>query len=147
MTDKGYDFSYHEYSEISEDGSPLGVHVSGIKKVNKWQMFTCCWPGCLTVMYNADKIGLVQIKDVKKNNDTALWLKIIKKSPCYLLKEDLAFYRRRKVSITPKPLWKRIWAQYPLFHVAEGMNPFLSVLFIIMNIFGNGFKKVFFVKR
>ena len=31
-------FSYHEYTEMSEDGKDLGVYVSGIKKVNKLAM-------------------------------------------------------------------------------------------------------------
>ena len=101
MVDYNYAFTYHEYTEMSEDGKDLGVYVSGIKKVSEFQMYACCWPGCLSVMYDADKIGLVQIKDVRKNNDTAMWLKVVQKAPCYLLKENLARYRRRAVSITP----------------------------------------------
>lgn len=66
MLEHGYAFSYHEYTEIGEDGKNLGVYVSGIKKVSKLAMFTCCWPGCLAVMYDADKIGLIQIKDVRR---------------------------------------------------------------------------------
>ena len=97
-------------------------------------------------MYDAEKIGLIQIKDVKKNNDTAMWLKVVKKSSCYLLKENLARYRRRTVSITPKPLYKRIWAHYPLFHVAEGMNPIQATFWVMMNVVGNAVKKIFYVK-
>lgn len=147
MVENGYAFSYHEYTEMSEDGKDLGVYVSGKKKVSEFDMHACCWPGCLAVMYDADKIGLIQIRDIKKNNDTAMWLKVVKKSPCYLLKENLARYRRRAVSITPKPLYKRIWAHYPLFHIAEEMNPVYSTFWVVMNIFGNAFKKVFYVKR
>lgn len=146
MVENGYAFSYHEYTEMSEDGNDLGVYVSGKKKVSEFDMYACCWPGCLAVMYDAQKIGLIQIRDVKKNNDTAMWLKVVKKSPCYLLKENLARYRRRAVSITPKPLYKRIWAHYPLFHIAEEMNPVCATFWVIMNIFGNAFKKVFYVK-
>ena len=147
MAENGYAFSYHEYTEMTEEGKDLGVYVSGIKKVSKFDMYTCCWPGCLTVMYDAEKIGLVQIKDIKKNNDTAMWLKVVKKAPCYLLKENLARYRRRAVSITPKPLHKRIWAHYPLFHIAEDMNPIRATFWVIMNVFGNAYKKMFYVKH
>ncbi len=146
MAENGYAFSYHEYREIAEEGDDLGVYVSGIKKVGKFAMFACCWPGCLAVMYDREKIGLIQIRDVRKNNDTALWLKAVRKSPCYLLKEDLARYRRRRISITPKPIWKRIWAHYPLFHVAEEMNPLTAVFWTLMNVAGNGYKKLFYVK-
>lgn len=147
MVENNYAFTYHEYTEMSEDGKDLGVYVSGKKKVSEFDMYACCWPGCLAVMYDAEKIGLIQIRDVKKNNDTAMWLKVVKKSPCYLLKENLARYRRRAVSITPKPLYKRIWAHYPLFHIAEEMNPVCATFWVIMNVFGNAFKKVFYVKR
>lgn len=147
MKENDYAFSYHEYIEIDEHGNELGVHVSGKKHVGKFDMFSCCWLGCLSVMYDAEKIGLIQINDIKKNNDTAMWLKVIRKADCYLLPEVLGKYRRRANSITPKPIWKRIWAHYPLFRVAEEMNPLVSVFWVIMNVFGNTYKKLKYVKR
>ena len=146
MQENGYAFTYHEYTEMTEEGLDNGVHVSGIKKVNMFNMYACCWPGCLAVMYDREKIGLIQINDVKKNNDTAMWLKVVQKAPCYLLKESLARYRRRANSITPKPLWQRIWAHYPLFRVAEEMNPVTATFWTLMNVFGNAYKKMFYVK-
>lgn len=146
MVENGYSFSYHEYEEIDEDGKPLGIQVSGKKHVSKFDMFACCWPGCLTVMYDSNVMGLIQIEDVKKNNDTALWLKAIKKSRCHLLKENLALYRRRKGSITPPDIKTKIKWHYTLFRTAEKMSPILSFLWMTINIFGNSFKKRFYVK-
>lgn len=145
MEENNYAFSYHEYVEIDENDKELGVKVSGKKHVGKFDMFSCCWPGCLSVMYDADKIGLIQINDIKKNNDTAMWLKVIQKSDCYLLKECLGKYRRRANSITPKPIWQRIWAHYPLFRVAEEMNPVAAAFWVIINVFGNAWKKIKYV--
>ena len=147
MEENNYAFTYHEYIEIDEQDKELGVKVSGMKHVGKFDMYACCWPGCLSVMYDAAKVGLIQINDIKKNNDTAMWLKVIQKTDCYLLGECLGKYRRRANSITPKPIWERIWAHYPLFHRAEGMSPFTAVFWVIMNIFGNAYKKVFYVKQ
>ena len=110
-------------------------------------MFSCCWPGCLSVMYDKNKIGDIEITPVAKNNDTAMWLKVVRKSPCYLLNDNLASYRRRANSITPKPIWKRIWAHYPLFRVAENMNPIAATFWTLMNVAGNIYKKLFFVKK
>lgn len=146
MEEYGYAFSYHEYIEIDEQDKELGVRVSGKEHVGKFDMFACCWPGCLSVMYDASKIGLIQINDIKKNNDTAMWLKVIRKADCYLLKECLGKYRRRANSITPKPLWRRIWAHYPLFRVAEEMNPIYATFWVIMNVLGNAWKKFRYVK-
>jgi len=147
MTENKYAFSYHEYTEMNEKGKDLGVYVSGKNRVGKFDMYACCWPGCLSVVYDAERIGIVQIKDVRKNNDTAMWLKVVKKAPCFLLKEDLAKYRRRAVSITPKPIYQRIWAHYPLFRVAEEMNPVVATFWVLMNVVGNAYKKLFFVKK
>ncbi len=147
MEKNGYAFSYHEYIEIDEKSNELGVLVSGKKCVGKWGMYSCCWPGCLTVMYDANIVGLIQIKDIKRNNDTAIWLKAIRKADCYLLKECLAKYRKRNNSITPEKIWQRILAHYPLFRVAEEMNPVLSVFWVIVNIFGNAYKKMRYVRR
>ena len=147
MKENNFAFTYHEYVEIDEQDNELGVHVSGKVHVGQFDMYACCWPGCLSVMYDASKIGLIQINDVKKNNDTAMWLKVIKKADCHLLPEVLGKYRRRANSITPKPIWQRIWAHYPLFRVAEEMNPISATFWVIMNVFGNAYKKFRYVKR
>ena len=146
MKKNDYAFSYHEYKEIDEQDNELGVYVSGKKHVGKFDMFACCWPGCLSVMYDASVVGLIQINDIKKNNDTAMWLKVIRKADCYLLPECLGKYRRRANSITPKPIWKRIWAHYPLFRVAEEMNHIRATFWVAMNVFGNAYKKIRYVK-
>lgn len=147
MSDNGYAFSYHEYDEIDEANRYLGVHVSGKRHVGKFDMFACCWPGCLSVMYDAEKIGLIQIENIKKNNDTAMWLKAIKKSDCYLLPESLALYRRRKGSITPPDIRTKIKWHYTLFRQAEKMNPVTSFFWMCTNILGNSYKKMFYVKK
>lgn len=147
MVENDYAFTYHDYTKMNEEGKPLGIYVSGIKKVSAFDMYACCWPGCLAVMYDARKVGLIQIRDVRKNNDTALWFKIIHKYPCYLLKENLAKYRVRANSITPPTLWQRIWAHYPLFRVAEQMNPITATFWTLANVIGNGWKKLFYIKN
>lgn len=147
METNDYAFTYHEYSEISEDGEDLGVIVSGIKRVGKFGMYACCWPGCLSVMYDQKKIGVIQINDIRKNNDTAMWLKVIQKSKCYLLKETLAKYRRRKGSITPPSIKDRILWHYRLFRDAEKMNKVSAFIWMIINIVGNSYKKVFYISR
>lgn len=147
MLKNGYHFSYHEYSEINEDGTPNGVFVSGKTHVGKFDMFACCWPGCLSVMYDRDKIGLIQIENIKKNNDTAMWLKAIKAEKCHLLKENLAQYRRRKGSITPPDIKTKIKWHYSLFREAEKMNPIASVFWTVANILGNSYKKIFYITK
>lgn len=147
MKQKGYAFTYHEYIEMDESSNPLGILVSGKKHVRPFDMYSCCWPGCLTVMYDAQRVGLIQIPDIHKNNDSAMWLQVIRKSDCYLLPETLAKYRRRTGSITPTSIWKKIGWHYILFRQGAGMNPIASAFWMCMNIIGNSYKKIFYVKR
>ena len=147
MEKNNYSFSYHEYTEISEDGVDLGIHVSGRKKVSIFGMYACCWPGCLTVMYDQTKIGVIQINNIRKNNDTAMWLKVIKKSNCYLLEESLAKYRRRKGSITPPGIKDRVIWHYRLFREAEEMSKVSAFIWMTINIIGNSYKKAFYISR
>ncbi len=97
MVENGYKFSYTAYQEMDNDGRETGVVIRGPKHVSKLGMFAFCWPGCLTVMYDREVVGLIQIADIKKNNDYTMWLKICQKADCYLLDEVLAKYRRGRV--------------------------------------------------
>lgn len=96
MQNNHYSFAYHQYEKIDEQSKPLNILVSGPKVVTKRKMYNYGYPGCLTFMYNAKTMELVQIKDIKKNNDYAILLKLCKKAKCYLLPENLAKYRIRK---------------------------------------------------
>ena len=100
MEKNGYAFSYTRYEEMEENGNPTGTIVSGPKHITKTGMFNYCWPGCLTVMYDREVVGDIQIAEIQKNNDYAMWLKICRKADCYLLDENLARYRKRTGSIT-----------------------------------------------
>lgn len=148
MVDGGYDFSYTEYKEIDNDAKETGVLISGPKKVSKFGMFAFCWPGCLTVMFNREKVGLLQIEDIKKNNDYAMWLKVCKKADCHLLEEPLALYRRGRVgSISTHGYATMIRWHYRLWHEAEGMNPLASLFWTGMNLVCGVYKKFRYVKH
>lgn len=112
-------FAYHEYEKIDEKSQSMNIHVSGPKVITKRMMYNYGYPGCLTFMYKADAIGLIQIKDIEKNNDYAILLEICKKSKCYLLPENLAKYRIRKQSISHDKLIKKLKSHYDLFHICD----------------------------
>ena len=111
-------------------------------------MFAFCWPGCLTVMYDATKVGLIQIEDIKKNNDYAMWLKVCQKADCYLLPEVLAKYRRgRAGSISTHGYTTLIKWHYKLFRDAEKMNPVSSAFMTCVNLVCGFYKKLKYVKK
>lgn len=147
MEEYHYDFSYTSYCEINGQSVDTGILISGPKHVTKVGMYCFCWPGCLTVMYNRNKIGLVQIADIKKNNDYAMWLKVCRKADCYLLDECLAKYRRGRIgSISTQGYTTLIKWHYKLFRDAEGMNPISSFFITCINMACGLYKKIRFVK-
>lgn len=148
MAENNYAFSYTNYLEISEEGFPLGRMVTGPQIVTKNKMYAYCWPGCLTVMYDVSIVGLVQIEDIRKNNDYALWLKVCQKSSCYLLDECLAVYRKGRIgSISTQSFFTLVSWHYKLFREVEGMSRHSAMFHTILNLVCGFYKKIVFVKR
>jgi glycosyltransferase involved in cell wall biosynthesis len=147
MKEFGYHFTYTNYEEIDEESKPLGVHVTGPKKITKNDMYNYCWPGCLTVMYDREKVGFIQIKDIKKNNDYAMWLEACRKANCLLLDETLAKYRKRSGSISRHNIKTMVGWHYKLWSEAEGNNVVRSLFNTCRNLFYGFIKKMKYVKK
>jgi glycosyltransferase involved in cell wall biosynthesis len=148
MEENHYNFTYTKYSEIDEQSEDLGIYVTGPKHISKRGMYNYCWLGCLTVMYDASVVGLIQIADTMRPcDDYALWLKVIHKADCYLLDEPLAKYRRRKGSLSSHGYVSLIKWHYRLFHEAEGESILLSYVNTLRNLFFGCIKKVIFVRK
>ncbi len=146
MEKNDYRFSYTNYIEIDEESKTNGKRVTGPKKITKYGMYNYCWMGCLTVMYDAETIGLIQIADIKKNNDYAMWLKVCKKADCYLLDEVLAKYRKRSGSISNHGYTKLIKWHYKLYREAEKKSSLVSAVLTLRNLFWGVWKKIRYVK-
>ena len=148
MVDNGYSFSYTNYEEMNNDGKKNGIRVTGPKIITKTGMLNYCWPGCLTVMYDMSVVGLVQIADIKKNNDYAMWLKVCKKANCYLLNETLALYRRGRVgSVSSHSIKTMIGWHYKLYREAEEQNAITSLYNTMRNMLFGLYKKIRYVKK
>lgn len=136
-------FSYTNYEIIDENGKEQGIKVTGPKRITKRGMFHYCWIGCLTVMYDYKTIGEIQIEDIKKNNDYAMWLKVCKKANCYLLDEVEAKYRKgRQGSISTHSYTKLIIWHYRLYRIAEKETVLLSAIHTMQNVLFGIYKKV-----
>lgn len=147
MKDNGYKFSGTGRVHIDEDDNPLNRYIRSPHHVGKLGMFLYCWPGCLTVMYHAPTVGVVQIANLKKNNDYAIWLKVIKKCDFYAFDEVLSKYRVRKKSISHDSFKKLVKSHYDLFRVGEGMNSVSSFVLACLNMFFGSWKKIRYVGK
>lgn len=103
MRDNDCDFSFCEYEHIDEENNTLHKVANVTKRLTYKKMLLHCWPGCLTVMYNQSVTGKVYAEDIKKNNDHALFLRVLKKCHNAMgIKEIMAQYRIRRGSISSK---------------------------------------------
>lgn len=147
MEKSGYSFSYTNYVEIDEKSQLLGVQVTGPKKITKRGMENYCWPGCLTVMYDREKVGLIQIKDIKKNNDYAMWLEVCQKTDCWLLNKELAKYRKRSGSVSRHSIMTMVGWHYKLWKEVEGKGTIAALWYTYWNLFYGLIKKLKYVKQ
>ena len=143
MNKNSYSLSFTEYEKVDEDSKPLNIYVSGPDKVNKRKMYNYDYIGQLTMMYNAKVFGLIQIKDIKKNNDYAIRLQLYKKPDtcAYLLKENLAKYRVRKVSISHDKFRRKFKSHYDLFHMCDEKPAIVAAWYTCWNMFYGVLKK------
>ena len=93
-------------------------------------------------MYNRETVGLIQIVDLKKNNDYAMWFEIIEKTNGYRLPMCLAYYCKRKNSISSGNKFKLIKYHYILFRKALKKTPIISVLLTLNNLIHGFIKKI-----
>jgi len=148
MKQENISFSYSYYQEIDCSSKFTGVTVTGPKRVSYSDLLHYCWLGCLTVVYDAESIGLVQIRDIRKNNCYAMWLEVGKKADCYLLPEVLAKYRRgRSGSVSSHSIFTMIGWHYKLWHEAENKNVIVSLWLTAVNLLFGFYKKVKYVKK
>lgn len=147
MTENNYSFSYTDYIEVDEDGKELGNLVTGPNHITKCGMYLYNWIGNLTVIYDASITGKLQVANIKKRKDYALWLKIIDIADCYRLDKVLAKYTRRKGSVSRQPYLKLIKHNYNVFRLAQGMNILSSVFITGCNLFFGVAKKIIHTKK
>ena len=149
MNKHGYVLSFTEYEKIDEENNPLYVYVSGPEVVNKRKIYNYDYIGQLTMMYSAKHYGLIQIKDIKKNNDYAIRLQLYKKegTEAHLLKENLAKYRIRKKSISHDKLSKKLKSHYDLFHMCDEKPALIAFWYAGWNMWYGFWKKKNYEKR
>lgn len=123
-------FSFTEYEQISEDGLYLG-NVRKVPKLLTYKEAIYYNPiGCLTAIYDANKLGKVYMPSIRKRQDYALWLKILKKTDGYGINENLASYRIRENSISSNKISLLKW-HWKLYREEEKMNLFKSAFHVL----------------
>jgi len=148
MKKTGAVFTCTGYRQMDEDGNDLGVVcVPPLRTDYNAMLYRSNPIGNLTVMYDVEALGRYTVPPIRKRNDFALWLKILRDAECCVGMPDvLGQYRIRKNSVSSNKLSlaKFHWQLYreieklPLWKAALAM---LSWAFLKAFGIGTGKKK------
>ena len=128
--------------QIDEEGNKLNKIIPCKKKVNYNGILLSCPVGNSTVFYDVSKLGKFKVPNIRKRNDDALWLQILKKEEyMYGQKEVLMEYRIRQNSVSSNKL-SLIKYHWQLYREIEHLSVIRSVFHIVVW----GFIKVFHIK-
>lgn len=141
MKNNGYAFTYTDY-RIQLNGKWLPYICTAPNKVDKRKMYNYCYFSTITVMYDQTKVGLIQIKNLRKNNDYAMWLKAVDRVNCYRYPKCLSYYIKHDGSISSGSKFKLIKWHYKLFKVGLEKNTIVSIILTINNLIHGVIKKI-----
>lgn len=129
---KKYDiaFSCTSYEQIDEKGKSFNKIIKTIPRADYNRVLLDCPVGNSTVMYDVKKMGKFVVPNVRKRNDDALWLQMLKKEKyIYGMKDVLMKYRIRQNSISSNKI-KVIKYHWILYREIEHLSVARSIFHI-----------------
>jgi len=130
MRENDLAFTYSSYDLIDEDGRSLGTFTT-IESINYKGMLKTSSVGCLTAIYDTNKLGKVYMPLIEKRQDYGLWLKILKKiNTTKGIIEPLSSYRILENSVSSNKI-KAAQYQWKIYREVEKLNIFKSVYYFV----------------
>lgn len=127
-------FSYTDYEYIDENRKRVDKYRKCPSKVSYFKILLGCSVGCLTVVYNRKKVGLININKIDKRNDYAIWCKVLKKvRKGYKYDDILSYYRKSTSSLSSGKKYKLLKYHYDMHRKVNNFNPIVAVFFTITN--------------
>ncbi len=134
MISNNYNLTHTSYELIDHQGNSLNKTIVPAKILGYKDMLYSNKIGCLTAIYNQRKIGKKYMPLLRKRQDYALWLKILKTGEkAYGLAEVLYQYRNTENSISNNKLNLIKW-NWKLLREVENLSFIKSVYYLSCNI-------------
>ncbi|QRG66239.1 glycosyltransferase family 2 protein [Brevibacillus choshinensis] len=115
-------FTFTRYRMIRENGTLTPFVVTIPQEIDYNGLLKNTIIGCLTVMLDRDKLGLVQMPNIRTRQDTALWLQILRAGHvAYGIQEELSQYRQVEGSISSNK-WKAARNTWRLYRDIEKLS-------------------------
>lgn len=141
MKEKKYAFTFTDY-RIQLNGKWMPYINIGPDVVDKRKMYNYCYFSTITVMYDRNVVGLIQIEDLRKNNDYAMWLQAVEKTKCYRLPECLSYYIKHEDSVSSGSKLKLVKWHYILFRKGLHKGALVAAALTVNNLVHGVIKKM-----
>lgn len=130
MKENGCNFVAAAYEQIDEKGNKIGKIIKTPKKTDYNRLLLDCPVGNSTVIYNVRNMGKFAVPNIRKRNDDALWLQMLKKEKYIHGMDDVLMeYRIRQNSISSNKM-SLIKYHWQLYRDIEHLNVFRTVFHI-----------------
>ncbi len=129
MKNNGYYFTYTDYDIIKVSGEEQPKIRKAIPHLTYKKALYKNPIGCLTAMYSVDFFGKQYMPSIRKRQDYALWLKLLKKTDGYGLNECLASYRTGTASISANKV-DLIKYEWRIYRESEGFSIIQSLFYL-----------------
>ena len=127
-------FTYSSYYWILEDGKRRGV-VTAPLFLTYSMLLRNNYVGCLTAIYNCDKLGKIYMSEIRKRQDWTLWLKIMVSLQYTCgIEEPLAIYRIRPNSVSSNKI-SLLQITYNIYHKELNMGVIKSIFHLFIYLF------------
>jgi len=133
MKKSDHAFTYTNYQKMSNSGNLTDVIVKSPPRLNYKKALHTNYIGCLTAIYDTEKLGKLYMPKIRKRQDYGLWLKILKKVDGHGLNENLAYYRVRDNSVSANK-FKLIKYNWRLYRDIENLSMLKSSYYIFYTI-------------
>lgn len=122
MEKNGALFSCTAYCQMDVEGNLLDTIIAPPPKTSYKKCIRLSNPiGNLTAIFDQEKLGKFEVPMIRKRNDFALWLQILKKTDyCYGLDEVLSIYRLGRAGSVSHNKLAQAKYHWQLYHEIEG---------------------------
>ncbi|MBO3723833.1 glycosyltransferase family 2 protein [Actinomyces bowdenii] len=105
MSTRGVRFCCTSYEQVDEQGAPTGKVIRSPRRIGYNRLLLDCPVGNSTVMYDVSQMGKFEVPDIRKRNDDALWLRMLRRERyIWGMPDVLMSYRLRGGSISANKL-------------------------------------------
>lgn len=129
MQDNNCTLSYSSYDVCDEDGEIIG-YVECLKELTKSKIIRDNGIGCLTAIYDSEKLGKHYMPSMRKRQDWCLWIDIIQSGGIAKgFQQPMALYRNRANSISSNKTGM-LKFNYEVYHTFLKKSPLVAWLIL-----------------